>query len=436
VARHDIERYYATGQATPDLLTWPHHLGAPVIDGDGEVGNYNLEGGDQPAVWGDQTLWWVMNDVGNVHTESETPPLGLEVQVTAFGVAQGPAALQQATFYRYRVINRSDARLDSAYVGFYSDVELGDATDDYVGTDTSLSLGYWYNADNQDGTGQDGTYGTGPPAGGVQLLATPTGLPNGRDDDHDGEVDEPGEELGLSYTFCHAKNQGWPFTEPSNGRERYFCLQGRWLDGTPITEGGIGIGSPGPLSRYLFPADPVEDEFWSEPCPNQPCGPANQPFDHRLGVSSGPFDLGPGDEVTFYLAILFAQGADNLDSITELRRAGIVSRNAHEGGYLDPRPVPGAPGADLPSRIGLHRPAPNPVTGSALIRYTLPGRAGVRIAVSDVLGREIAVLTEGATEPGPHAVTLNGSELTPGVYVVRLWVDGQQAASVPVTVLR
>ena len=36
ISRHDIERYYETGIFTRDLIEWPHDLGAPVLDGDGD----------------------------------------------------------------------------------------------------------------------------------------------------------------------------------------------------------------------------------------------------------------------------------------------------------------------------------------------------------------------------------------------------------------
>src|SRR5690606_3642464 len=67
VSRGDVARYYATGEMTDDLRDWPAHLGAPVLDGDGVAGNYNLAGGDQPAIMGEQMAWWVMNDAGNEH---------------------------------------------------------------------------------------------------------------------------------------------------------------------------------------------------------------------------------------------------------------------------------------------------------------------------------------------------------------------------------
>ena len=32
-------------------------------------------------------LWWVFNDKGNIHTETEADPLGLEIHAQAFGFA-------------------------------------------------------------------------------------------------------------------------------------------------------------------------------------------------------------------------------------------------------------------------------------------------------------------------------------------------------------
>ncbi|MCH7977009.1 MAG: hypothetical protein IIC18_10735, partial [Bacteroidetes bacterium] len=89
VSRNDVARYLQTGEATDDLRDWPVSWGAPVLDGDGIVDNYSLEGGDQPAIYGDQTAWWVMNDVGNVHEETGSNPLGIEVQASAFAIGTG-----------------------------------------------------------------------------------------------------------------------------------------------------------------------------------------------------------------------------------------------------------------------------------------------------------------------------------------------------------
>ncbi len=48
VNQRDLLEYDASGFATTDLMEWPWQLGVPVIDGDGDPNNYNLEGGDRP----------------------------------------------------------------------------------------------------------------------------------------------------------------------------------------------------------------------------------------------------------------------------------------------------------------------------------------------------------------------------------------------------
>ena len=140
VSARDLLEYDATGTASQDLLDWPWQLGAPVIDGDGDPDNYNLEGGDRPEVLGHQTLWWVMNDAGNEHLRpgGDTPPINLEVQATVFAARSDVPAIDNATLYRYKLIYRGQTPLENAYVGFYADPDLGNFDDDYIGSDSTL----------------------------------------------------------------------------------------------------------------------------------------------------------------------------------------------------------------------------------------------------------------------------------------------------------
>jgi hypothetical protein len=59
----------------------------------------------------------------------------------------------------------------------------------------------------------------------------------------------------------------------------------------------------------------------------------------------------------------------------------------------------------------------------------------VRLAVYDVLGREVARLVDGEEEAGAHRVRFEGGALPVGVYVVRLAV-GEVVAVRRVVVLR
>lgn len=67
VSGYELNEFNRTGIPTRDIAEWPWQLGAPVEDGDGDPDNYDLEAGDRPKIEGDQTLWWVMNDMGNSH---------------------------------------------------------------------------------------------------------------------------------------------------------------------------------------------------------------------------------------------------------------------------------------------------------------------------------------------------------------------------------
>ncbi len=69
--------------------------------------------------------------------------------------------------------------------------------------------------------------------------------------------------------------------------------------------------------------------------------------------------------------------------------------------------------------------APNPFTGQTTLAFTLEEASQVRLAVYDLLGREVAVLAEGATEAGTHQAVLQANSLAPGVYVYRLVVGGE-----------
>ncbi|HYE58762.1 MAG TPA: MnhB domain-containing protein, partial [Rhodothermales bacterium] len=55
----------------------------------------------------------------------------------------------------------------------------------------------------------------------------------------------------------------------------------------------------------------------------------------------------------------------------------------------------------------------------------LPSPGDARLAVLDLLGREVALLTEGLLAAGTHTATWNAAGVPPGVYVARLTGSGQ-----------
>ena len=78
----------------------------------------------------------------------------------------------------------------------------------------------------------------------------------------------------------------------------------------------------------------------------------------------------------------------------------------------------GDPG--LPTTFALEPNYPNPFNPETRISFGLPQSSEVRLAVFDVLGREVAVLVEARLEAGWHEATFEANDLPSGVYVYPL----------------
>ncbi len=80
--------------------------------------------------------------------------------------------------------------------------------------------------------------------------------------------------------------------------------------------------------------------------------------------------------------------------------------------------------SSLPGSFALHAAYPNPFNPTTRLGFDLPQAASVRLAVFDVLGREVASLLSGSMQAGRHNVTFDGSGLASGLYFARLEADG------------
>ncbi|PIX35663.1 MAG: hypothetical protein COZ59_05230, partial [Bacteroidetes bacterium CG_4_8_14_3_um_filter_31_14] len=65
---------------------------------------------------GDETLWWVYNDRGNIHTESDGKEIGMEIRAQYFAFSTNDE-LNNMTFGNYALINRSTYTLQDCYFG-------------------------------------------------------------------------------------------------------------------------------------------------------------------------------------------------------------------------------------------------------------------------------------------------------------------------------
>jgi hypothetical protein len=87
------------------------------------------------------------------------------------------------------------------------------------------------------------------------------------------------------------------------------------------------------------------------------------------------------------------------------------------------------------SRIEIEEVYPNPFVQQATFTFALPSPEYVRLAVYDVLGREVVVLANGLVEAGQHEARFDGSDLPNGVYLWRLEA-GAEVQTGQLTLLR
>ncbi|MEZ4650488.1 MAG: hypothetical protein R3E97_17225 [Candidatus Eisenbacteria bacterium] len=250
-----------------DSDVWPVDDGAPV-GSDGE-----------PRRDGDQSVWTVFHDGDPArHTASAggTAPLGIEVRLTGYEFDRS-GGLGSTIFLFYDLIHRGTAPVDSMYVGFWCDPDVGGPDDDLVGFDAARNLAFAYNSTNNDVL-----YANRPPAVGL-LLERVSASPSSQ---------------------ATAFRRFVPGASPTSAIESYRALQGLDLDGSALVD-PIAGGE----TTFEVGGDPNSGSGWLD----------TEPADRRMLVSSGPFTMAPADTESVVLAIVVARGFDRLASIGLLR---------------------------------------------------------------------------------------------------------------------
>jgi hypothetical protein len=286
-----------------DFLNWPS-AAAPTGQG------APLDSLGNPLLLGDATIWSVYNDANpaqHINTSAgQTLPLGLEVQQTTFAYKRG-GALGDIIFLKFLLINKGANQLDDAYVSIWADPDLGDAADDLVGCDTTLSLGYCYNEGSNDAV-----YGSAPPAIGFDFFKGPTV-----------EV-SPGVLDTLGMTSFNKYING---EDPQDASQGYNLMQGLQRNGSPLH---VNDDPLQPITTFQFPGDPVTSTGWLDVGGN----------DRRMQLSSGPFFMAPGDTQEVVCAVIVAQGTNALDSITKLKQEDAAAQLVFDLNFDIPSPPP------------------------------------------------------------------------------------------------
>ena len=323
-------------QYEEDWNNWPTHLGAPFYDLN-DNGLYEPELGETPGLAdADQVIWYVATDADVAATQGlyGTTPIGLEAQYTLWGYNQPGAALGQIVFKNVRLINKGSKDLLDAYISMWSDPDIGDYTNDFVGVDTSLSLMFGYN-----GVAEDGDYnafGLAPAAVGYDFFAGPI-------------VESPGDTAIFNlqkrpgYRNLPASSFGYfvaggEYSDPSpygdvTSAQRYYNLMRGFTPAIDLENPDPWLNSDGTSTKFPLSGDPVAGTGELD----------SSPADRRMLINAGPFTLAVGDTQDIVAAVIGGLGDSYLTSVTDVKNTDLVAQTLFDDLFQSVPSPPPAP---------------------------------------------------------------------------------------------
>jgi hypothetical protein len=396
------------------IWNWPgnrtntNEILAPFVDQDKD-GIYEPQDGDYPEIPGDQCVFYIMNDKSEIHEESKAIPLGVEIQVFNFAYScsdihpiSDAAALNYSTFHKYVISNRSLNDYKDVVVSEFTDVDLGNYSDDFVGSHVTLNTGYGYNGDNED---ENGGYGLNPPQMNVVVLNAPKSIHDGIDGDGDGKIDEDDEKRFMG-SFMTYSNDFSNYGNPRTAKHHYNLMNGLWLDSSSLQ---YHRGLPdSAISKYAFSGDTDPDLSgvdWTAKSEN------TTPRDVRFLTNSYPFDLFSEDKVEFEVAYVYSRDVNALSQLSQ----SIRNIKAIKEWYLGDKKGDCMKLAAISEESGAIMLAlyPNPTNGEVRIESKEQIQS---VRVYDMAGIELMRYSH--QDFGIDSISLK--HLTPGLYVIEL----------------
>jgi hypothetical protein len=367
-----------------ELLSWPgngtgnvSHVLAPFVDQDGDQ-LYEPAEGDYPSIRGDQAVYFIINDNYGVHQHYVGGlPFKAEIHGMLYAFSSDNPMIDNTIFLNYRIINRSSNNYHDLYTAIWADFDIGNASDDYTGTDSARNMIFSYNGDSTDEDGADPGYGLHPPAQGIVFL---------------------NQSLSKSMYFTNQSLTGIN-SDPENSVELYRYLRGLWADGNPLTKGGTGRGGA-QAANFMFDGNPCNSTGWIES--EVPMSPG----DRRAFGSSGPMTLAPGAILDIDVAYVYARDMNSVNSVCALQQAADGITNFYN--Y-----VITSVNSTAVKRLEM---SPNPMSDYTTVKFSNPDKKEFTLKIMDVRGvtvRQIESITS-------NEIQIKKDELAAGTYLITL----------------
>lgn len=322
-----LVRFNDNASTNPDYANWYKMVpyGAPYNDvNNNGVFDINLDIPGKPNAY--QTTFIAMTDAfvdqrnaGEGFGGGVRDPLLLaDIRWTSWTYTH--PGLADAQFIEWKIINQStdtDRVWKRTRVALFTLPEIGDFSDEYIGCDTNLKLGYGYNGKPNDGSGFANSYGQYPPAYGFKVLKGMV--------DKITNIDQSFTSFSTfmdvsgSYPPCESE----PIGEPLG---TYNLMSGVKKDLTPWINPLTGAPT-----KFIYPGDPETGTGWTEfkgsvqNCNGELTGNitnVNPPGTRYLliGFGKDDFTISPGDTQLLVGVQMVRVGTNHLNSVTMLKR--------------------------------------------------------------------------------------------------------------------
>jgi hypothetical protein len=295
-----------------------------------------------------------------------TERMNIQVRQLTFLFRQDGSPVNDAVFVKYEFINKNPVPVDSVYASVWADMDVGNATDDYVGSDKSKGLGYTYNGKLRDAVYSD-VLQVAPPAAGYDFfqgaIVDSTGstvVQRGNDffkvyinKDNSyrpqaGDIEIPNKIVLPSSSFVYYNNNGSVDGNPANKTHIYNYMRALNQEGNQFEAQKIALQNNKVAEEdknFFFNGDPFNGTGWLDSDPN----------DRRFMLNCGPFtldaynDLNNNGKEDFgdagYNAVVFGAfasiGKNNVSSVSKLLDDDLEIQAAFDNAFnLIPNPPP------------------------------------------------------------------------------------------------
>lgn len=406
-------------QNNPDYNNWPTDLGAPV-DNNGN-----------PLIKGDQTLWTAFNTADSTslnywqwfQPNNNLNLLPIEIQQLAFAregnKKDNEDIFSNTIFFEYTIINKGNSVIDSAFVGFWTDIDFYVAHLNPPAVDTVAQVGYcWALSD----TFYTHVPQRAPASVGFTLIYGPSVPSVGQNSVFNGSY--LSDHKNLPLTAFHGINDDQsnylPFNMAGSISDAWNMANGLQSDGLPNVD-----PSNGQVTKFQLSGDPITNQGWIYP-ENSTGGGAG------FVMFTGPFNLAVNDTQWIMIALTPALGNDRLESIKIMREKAMLLRSLpydtlaygitpYKIDYIDTTNLPDIVESEIvPDQLSLSQNFPNPFNPETTIIFGLPQRDQITLKVFDILGREVRTLLDEVKDEGTYRIRFNSFGLASGIYIYRI----------------